>query len=179
MRMKRNITWSLHWRETGAVVWWRSSLSRSPKGVQTRKRRGRGRKLVRTSVKHMWSGAGAQQWAVAEASVPTAHTAHHLSWCRLHCTLASSVSPHNTTLHYYTLSVCSFGSSDIRRPLARLVSSRGPPVPLSWVALLSSSLTSRLKMSLAASWSDLQRARAPVRLTGGKGIEDKFRSLNS
>lgn len=41
---------------------------------------------------------------------------------------------------------------------------RGTPVLSVWVALRSRSFTSRLKMSLAASWSDLQRDRAPVRL---------------
>ena len=52
----------------------------------------------------------------------------------------------------YTLSVCSFGSNDSRRPLANEAMSRDVPVLSVCVALLSNSLTSRvLKMSFAAS----------------------------
>lgn len=66
-------------------------------------------------------------------------------------------------LRRHTLSVCNLGSNERRRPLAIDVMRRGAPVE-SCVALLSNNLTSRLKISFVASWSDLHRDNAPVRL---------------
>lgn len=59
----------------------------------------------------------------------------------------------------HTLSVWSFGSKLSRRPFVRVVI-------ILWLSgrLSLISLTSLSKMSLAASWSDLHRERAPVRL---------------